>query len=388
VTDSDDDTPTAPASFDAVLLTSPAAGARVGGLTLLERAAFTAARAGARRLFCIGPAPVRRPRLPAIPVSWTAGGRVALDAASGPVVGLDATTVVDVATLAAFAAAPSPLPRRVEGPGLLWRAPPSLAGTLVQVAPEPHGGTPAHAADRDDALAALVPWTPPRDAMLVHADSPAGREAAGRALYARLARSDEGWFNRTIDRRISRLLTRLLLPTGITPNQVTLASIAVGITAGLLFAGGEPATARLAALLFLFSTIVDGCDGEIARLTFRETRLGAVLDVVGDNVVHLAIFAGIALGSYRRLPSRPTLVVGILLVVGSVVAMVAVVTFIVRRRPTPAQRALFATFASREFAYLLVVLAFIDRLEWFLWLAAVGTGLGASRAAARPAPRA
>jgi hypothetical protein len=54
-------------------------------------------------------------------------------------------------------------------------------------------------------------------------------------------------------------------------------------------------------------------------------------------------------------------------------AMVAVYATLVRRTPAAAQRALFDAFGSREFAYLLVVLAAVDRLEWFLWMSAVGT---------------
>jgi phosphatidylglycerophosphate synthase len=194
-----------------------------------------------------------------------------------------------------------------------------------------------------------------------------------RALFARLGRPGDGWFTRLVDRRISRALTRLLIPTSVSPNAVTLVSIAIGISAGLLFATGEPQAAIAGALLFLASTIIDGCDGELARLTFRESRLGARLDVIGDNVVHLFLFGGIAFGLYRHGHDPRLAAVGWLLVLGVVLAMAAVYAFFVHREPTRAQRALFEAFASREFAYLLVVLTVIGRLEWFLWAAALGT---------------
>src|SRR4029078_2441626 len=98
------------------------------------------------------------------------------------------------------------------------------------------------------------------------------------ALSAGLGRSGDGWCTRVVDRRISRALTRLLVPTGVSPNVVTLVSIAIGISAGPLLGPGEPRAAIAGALLFLASTIIDGCDGELARLTFRESRLGARLD--------------------------------------------------------------------------------------------------------------
>ena len=48
--------------------------------------------------------------------------------------------------------------------------------------------------------------------------------------------------------------------------------------------------------MFLFSIIIDGVDGELARLTLTETSFGGMLDVVTDNIVHVAVFVGIFLG--------------------------------------------------------------------------------------------
>jgi phosphatidylglycerophosphate synthase len=217
------------------------------------------------------------------------------------------------------------------------------------------------------------PWAPPPRALLLPAADAAERAAAERALYARLGREGDGWLTRHVDRRVSRALTRVLVRTGLSPNQVTLGSITVGITGGLLFATGDPTLAVAAATLSLLSTIVDGCDGELARLTFRQTPLGARLDIVGDNLVHLFVFGGIALGLYRRDPDPRIAALGIALVVGVLTAMGAVYWCLLRRHPTARQQALFEAFASREFAYLLVVLAITRRLEWFLWLSALGT---------------
>jgi phosphatidylglycerophosphate synthase len=169
------------------------------------------------------------------------------------------------------------------------------------------------------------------------------------------------------------MVTRVLLPTGISPNQITVASVGIGIAGGLCFALGTPRAAAVGAVLFLVSTIVDGCDGEIARLTFRESAFGARLDVLGDNLVHLFLFGGIAAGLYRRSGDPTIAVLGTALVIGVVLAMAAVYACVVRRPPNPAQRALFEAFASREFAYLLVVMTVLGRLDWFLWLSAIGT---------------
>ncbi len=348
--------------FAAVLLVGRASHARVAGMTLLERAAFTMARAGARRLVCIGEPPASAPRLPALPVRWIAFAPE-LSAADTPdgsatAIVMDAAAVVDPETIAALAAVPFDGTLRAAAPVPLWRCPlAALPDVLAR----------SHTQERGL-------WRPPPGSLLLRVEDDASQRAAESALFVRTGRASDGWLTRHVDRRLSRALTRLLLPTGITPNHITLASIALGLAAGPLLAAGDQATAIAGSLLFLLSTIVDGCDGEMARLTFRESRFGAYLDLVGDNVVHLCLFAGIAIGVQRRVPGDWTMtVLGVLLVAGVLVAMATAYWSLVHRSPTPRQRALFEAFASREFGYLLVALALVDALDWFLGLAAFGT---------------
>lgn len=370
-----------PTRFDAILLVPIAATARLGGLSLVERAAFTMVRAGAHRLLCLGARPEGALHLPPVPVSWIAAtDESALaawsDAAAGVIVLMDATTVVDRDTVAVLVATPRAGCLQVDGPGLLWRCEPAALPVLVRAATQPVArgpGAPRGGHVGAPGLPGISSWMPPRGALFARADDAPGRAAAERALYARLGRPSESWFNRVVDRRISRVLTRLLLPTGVTPNQITSVSIGLGVAAGLLFATGNPRVEAAGALLFLLSTIIDGCDGEIARLTFRESRLGARLDVVGDNVAHLFLFGGIAAGLHRRSPEGAFAALGGVLVAGVVLAMATVYFSFMRRRPTRVQRAFFEAFASREFSYLLVVLTLAGKLEWFLWIAVAGT---------------
>jgi phosphatidylglycerophosphate synthase len=371
VTEASPEAPSEPLPFDAVLLIAPEAHVPVAGTTLLTRAAFTAARAGARRLLCLGTAPLRPPRMPTLPIAWAASeDRAAVDAWLGEasaVVVAAATTVTDPRTLTAFVASADGAPRLAPG-GLLWRGTASDADRGIDAV----AGATARRASAAAATNGTGRWTPPRAALLVDASTPAGRTEASRGLFERTGRAGDSWFTRHVDRRLSRAITRLLLPTGIAPNAITLTSIAIGVAAGALFAVGSGLAALLGALLFLLSTIVDGCDGEVARLTFRESRFGARLDVIGDNVVHLVLFAGIAVGLYRHTPDRRFVVLGAVLLAGLVVSMATVWWSFVRHRPTSAQRRVFEAFASREFAYVLVLLTAAGLLEWFLWGAAIG----------------
>jgi phosphatidylglycerophosphate synthase len=357
--------PDASPAFDGVIVVGADADRVVGGLRLLERSAFALARAGARRLLCLGERPSAPGRLPDLPVAWGAQREPALRAwlagALPRVLVASATTVADPATIAALATADGPDTLAAPRPAVLWRTDPATLAARAT-------GRPLEPDPAEDAR-----WSPPPGGLLMAATDEPSRAAAERALFARLGRSGDGWFTRHVDRRFSRALTRVLLPTGVAPNLVTLVSITIGIVGGCCFALGSPTAAMVGALLFLASTIIDGCDGELARLTFRESTFGARLDILGDNLVHLFLFGGIAIGLYRRSVDPAIAVLGVVLVIGVCVAMAAVYLCLVRREATRPQQVLFDTFASREFAYLLVVLTFVDRLDWFLWLSAVGT---------------
>jgi phosphatidylglycerophosphate synthase len=143
-------------------------------------------------------------------------------------------------------------------------------------------------------------------------------------------------------------------------------------------------------VLFLCATTLDGCDGEVARLTFHESSFGQKFDIITDNIVHLAIFIGLALGLYHRDPHGPYLLLMAFLLGGFACNGIVSYFFLVRR-PGFARQAVtpvtfkgklrqkllqgFEAMMNRDFAYVLLGLALVDRLYWFLWATAFGTYL-------------
>src|SRR5262249_38291809 len=123
--------------------------------------------------------------------------------------------------------------------------------------------------------------------------------SAERHLLRSLIKAEEGFMSRHVERRISLFLTRYLVRTSITPNAMTLVSVAVGLAGAACFLVSERPWHVARALLCLAHSILDGCDGEIARLKFLESRWGGLLDFWGDNVVHSAVFACLGLGWSR-----------------------------------------------------------------------------------------
>jgi phosphatidylglycerophosphate synthase len=111
-------------------------------------------------------------------------------------------------------------------------------------------------------------------------------------------RANDGFFSVFFLRRVSKLLTWAAVKIGATPNQVTIASFAIGLYAAFLFAQGDTWCLIGGAILLQASIIVDCVDGEIARYTRKFSELGAWLDAITDRVKEYAVFLGLAYGAF------------------------------------------------------------------------------------------
>jgi hypothetical protein len=111
-------------------------------------------------------------------------------------------------------------------------------------------------------------------------------------------RANDGFYSVCFLRRVSKLLTWVAVKVGATPNQVTIASFAIGLYAAFLFAQGDTWSLIGGAILLQVSIIVDCVDGEIARYTRKFSELGAWLDAITDRVKEYAVFLGLAYGAF------------------------------------------------------------------------------------------
>src|SRR5262249_23881795 len=124
----------------------------------------------------------------------------------------------------------------------------------------------------------------------------ASRRAAEEAVFADLWRGDLGIIARLINKRISLRLTRYLLAyLPIAPRIWTLVSGAVGLYGALLVATGTYDNVVLGFVLAQVQAILDGCDGELARLRFQQSKLGEWLHTIVDDVVNLALVLAVGL---------------------------------------------------------------------------------------------
>jgi phosphatidylglycerophosphate synthase len=113
-------------------------------------------------------------------------------------------------------------------------------------------------------------------------------------------RANDGFYSVFFLRKFSKILTWLAVRIGATPNQVTLLSFAIGLSAAYSFSQGGFAATLVGAILLQLSIIVDCVDGELARYTRKFSSLGAWLDAVTDRVKEYLVFFGLAYGAARE----------------------------------------------------------------------------------------
>ena len=210
-------------------------------------------------------------------------------------------------------------------------------------------------------------------------------KAAEKKLFNSLKGDLEGFVDRFFNRKVSRWFTRLFLAAGLSPNVITLVATVVGLIAAAGFGLGTYGAGIIAALLFQLAAIIDCCDGEVARLTFTESPFGAWLDIAMDNVVHMAIFAGIAVGSFLRLAGSEDAWVPLALGAAAILGNGLSFWFVTlaqkikaaNRWKTPVQAAwadfMLKNVASRDFSVVVLLFAILGKLDWFLWMASIGS---------------
>src|SRR5580658_3727567 len=145
------------------------------------------------------------------------------------------------------------------------------------------------------------------------------RQLAERKLDSWLFKPTDGIFART-NRRISIPISRRIIPFPITPNMVSLFTLGVSFAAGVFLALGGYWNMLTGAALSWFSSVLDGCDGEVARLKLQESAFGCWLETICDNLYYLFVFSGLTIGLVRSSGNRSYLLWGALLLFGAMMS--------------------------------------------------------------------
>jgi hypothetical protein len=131
--------------------------------------------------------------------------------------------------------------------------------------------------------------------------------------YSQSLKSDfsDELINTHVLRPIAGICVRILYPTSLTPNQVTIAAIVAGACAALFYTIGEGFSTILAGILVTLKDLLDSADGQLARAKNLYSRRGRFIDSIGDFVVDVLIFCAITFALYRSEASARIIFLGI-----------------------------------------------------------------------------
>ena len=133
---------------------------------------------------------------------------------------------------------------------------------------------------------------PPWLGFSVAASSPSEVRRAEKLLVRSLKKTADGYAARVFNRHISLFFTSFLMRTRIHPNVITMLAFASAFSGGLVIAGGGYWHGVVGMLLVEWGSIVDGIDGELARLTCRFSKLGQWMDTVTDDISNVCYWTG------------------------------------------------------------------------------------------------
>jgi phosphatidylglycerophosphate synthase len=126
-------------------------------------------------------------------------------------------------------------------------------------------------------------------------------------LFSNIRNSERGWMSRNINRRISIPISRFLIRTSLTPNVITMVVGIIGVLSGIFYALKHPI---LGGIFLETSSILDGCDGEVAKIKLMESKRGQWIDTIFDQLSYFSFVVGVPVGYYSITKSPLAIVLG------------------------------------------------------------------------------
>lgn len=197
-------------------------------------------------------------------------------------------------------------------------------------------------------------------------DSGSRREAEA-LLYRHLGTEADSRVDKLINRPCSEFLTRLLVHLPVTPNQVSLVSLALGLAAAWEFWYATPRSALLGFLFYLMAVVADHSDGALARLTFQESRLGRWLDVAVDTASNVLLVVGMA-ATTGAVSGQPMFLAGALAAFGIMMSALVANFFPPRPNRFRGLGRVLRGIGNRDLFYLVLAsfIFFLWKVQWLL----------------------
>jgi phosphatidylglycerophosphate synthase len=126
--------------------------------------------------------------------------------------------------------------------------------------------------------------------------TPEDRRRATFQLFEACRKSVDGFVARHLNRHVSLWISKRIVDTPISPNAMTIMTFVIGLVGAAIALQGGYLPFLVGAALMQVNSILDGVDGELARVRFQHSQLGQWLDTVGDDASNFFFFAALAWG--------------------------------------------------------------------------------------------
>ncbi len=156
-----------------------------------------------------------------------------------------------------------------------------------------------------------------QDKYWIDVDDEKAFKKAENLLISNLKKASDGPVSRYLNRPLSTLLTRLLLNTNITPNHISIFSFILSILGAVFFFLEGYINLMIGGILAQISSVIDGCDGEIARLKFKVTEFGGWFDAVLDRYGDAFLLFGLTYHVYLTDGRFLYIMIGFLAIIGT-----------------------------------------------------------------------
>lgn len=152
----------------------------------------------------------------------------------------------------------------------------------------------------------------------IDVDDPFAFKKAEKALLASLRdKPNDGPISKYLNRPISVKISRQLVKFKISPNQISIISFLLSLLAAGLFIPSDYLYLLAGGIIAQFASIIDGCDGEVARLKFQTSKYGGWFDAVLDRYADAFMLFGLTLHTFNNSAENIILWIGFMAIIGS-----------------------------------------------------------------------
>lgn len=148
-------------------------------------------------------------------------------------------------------------------------------------------------------------------------DETAFKKAERKLIETLKCKTNDGPVSRWLNRPVSIRCSILLVNYNITPNQISIFSFLLSLVAAVFFATGDYLYLLVGGILAQFASIIDGSDGEVARLKYLSSEYGGWFDAVLDRYADAFLLFGLTWYVYLQDNAPLALIIGFLAIIGS-----------------------------------------------------------------------